>query len=59
MAYIDEGAGDTILFLHGNPTSSFIWRNIIPHLTKQARCVAAGRVVLIVLKILEFHMRRR
>jgi haloalkane dehalogenase len=40
MAYIDEGAGDTILFLHGNPTSSFIWRNIIPHLTKQARCVA-------------------
>jgi haloalkane dehalogenase len=40
MAYIDEGVGQTILFLHGNPTSSFIWRNIIPHLTSLARCIA-------------------
>lgn len=30
--YIDEGAGDPILFLHGNPTSSYLWRNINPHL---------------------------
>jgi len=40
MAYIDEGGGDPIVFLHGNPTSSYLWRNIIPHLTDQGRCVA-------------------
>ena len=33
MHYIDEGSGDPILFLHGNPTSSYLWRNIIPYLT--------------------------
>lgn len=38
--YIDEGKGEPILFLHGNPTSSYIWRNIIPHLTDIARCIA-------------------
>ena len=38
--YIDEGQGDPILFLHGNPTSSYLWRNIIPHLTDHARCIA-------------------
>ncbi|NND84132.1 MAG: haloalkane dehalogenase, partial [Acidimicrobiia bacterium] len=31
MAYIDEGEGDPIVFLHGNPTSSFLWRSIWPH----------------------------
>ncbi|MEN8198268.1 MAG: alpha/beta fold hydrolase, partial [Pseudomonadota bacterium] len=36
MAYIDEGAGPVVLFLHGNPTSSYLWRNVIPHV------VAAG-----------------
>jgi haloalkane dehalogenase len=40
VAYIDEGAGDTILLLHGNPASSYIWRNILPHLTGLGRCVA-------------------
>jgi haloalkane dehalogenase len=40
MHYIDEGAGDPILFLHGNPTSSYLWRNIIPHLTALGRCIA-------------------
>jgi len=40
MAYVDEGEGDPILFLHGNPTSSFLWRNIIPHLSDKARCIA-------------------
>ena len=40
MHYIDEGEGDPILFLHGNPTSSYLWRNIIPHVTGQARVVA-------------------
>ncbi|HDK81099.1 MAG TPA: haloalkane dehalogenase, partial [Nitrospirae bacterium] len=38
--YIDEGQGNPILFLHGNPTSSYLWRNIIPHLTPHARCIA-------------------
>ena len=40
MAYIDEGQGDTILLLHGNPASSYIWRNIIPYLSGSARCIA-------------------
>lgn len=40
MAYVDEGAGDPIVFLHGNPTSSYLWRNIIPYLTDLGRCVA-------------------
>lgn len=40
MHYIDEGAGEPVLFLHGNPTSSYLWRNIIPHLTPHARCIA-------------------
>jgi haloalkane dehalogenase len=33
MAYVDEGEGQVVLFLHGNPTSSYLWRNIIPHVT--------------------------
>lgn len=40
MHYVDEGEGDPVLFLHGNPTSSYLWRNIIPHLTPHARCIA-------------------
>ena len=40
MHYIEEGSGDPILFLHGNPTSSYLWRNIIPHLTPHGRCIA-------------------
>lgn len=38
--YIDEGQGPTFLFLHGNPTSSYLWRNIIPHITPLGRAVA-------------------
>ena len=38
--YIEEGEGEPILFLHGNPTSNYLWRNIIPYLTKQGRCIA-------------------
>jgi haloalkane dehalogenase len=37
MHYVDEGAGEPILFLHGNPESSYVWRNIIPHLTALGR----------------------
>jgi haloalkane dehalogenase len=40
MAYVDIGQGDPIVFLHGNPTSSYLWRNIIPHLAPHARCLA-------------------
>ncbi len=40
MAYVDVGAGDPIVFLHGNPTSSYLWRNIIPHLEVHGRCLA-------------------
>jgi haloalkane dehalogenase len=38
--YIDEGSGDPILFLHGNPTSNYLWRNIIPYLIPYGRCIA-------------------
>lgn len=40
MAYIDEGDGDPIVFLHGNPTSSYLWRNIMPHLEGCGRLIA-------------------
>jgi len=40
MHYIDESKGDPILFLHGNPAWSYLWRNVIPHLTSSGRCIA-------------------
>jgi haloalkane dehalogenase len=40
MAYVEAGSGDPIVFLHGNPTSSYLWRNIMPHLESQGRCLA-------------------
>lgn len=40
MHYIEKGTGDPILFLHGNPTSSYLWRNIIPHVAHLGRCIA-------------------
>src|SRR4051794_34068578 len=40
MAYVDVGAGDPIVFLHGNPTPSHLWRNVIPHLLPFGRCPA-------------------
>lgn len=40
MAYVDTGAGDPMVFLHGNPTSSYLWRNVMPHLERLARCLA-------------------
>lgn len=40
MAYVDTGAGDPIVFLHGNPTSSYLWRNVIPQVEGLARCLA-------------------
>ena len=40
MHYVEAGAGDPVLFLHGNPTSCYLWRNVMPHLAGDARCVA-------------------
>src|SRR5579872_4243269 len=40
MAYVEVGEGDPIVFLHGNPTSSYLWRNVIPHLEAAGRCIA-------------------
>jgi haloalkane dehalogenase len=40
MAYVEVGQGDPIVFLHGNPTSSYLWRNVLPHLEPLGRCIA-------------------
>ena len=40
MAYVEVGEGDPIVFLHGNPTSSFLWRNVIPYVADAYRCIA-------------------
>src|SRR5437870_3467664 len=40
MAYVEVGQGDPIVLLHGNPTSSYLWRNVLPHLEPLGRCVA-------------------
>lgn len=40
MAYVEVGSGDPIVFLHGNPSSSYLWRNVIPYLEPLGRCLA-------------------
>lgn len=40
MAYVDQGRGRAILFLHGNPTSSYLWRNVLPHVAPFGHCLA-------------------
>ena len=40
MAYVEVGQGDPILLLHGNPTSSYLWRNVLPYLQPLGRCIA-------------------
>ena len=40
MAYVETGSGDPVVLLHGNPTSSYLWRNVIPHLEERWRCIA-------------------
>src|SRR5262245_7411886 len=40
MSYVDEGRGDPVVFLHGNPTWSYLWRNVIPHVSGVGRCIA-------------------
>ncbi|HTI76020.1 MAG TPA: haloalkane dehalogenase [Mycobacterium sp.] len=44
MAYIDEGQGDAIVFQHGNPTSSYLWRNVMPHLEGYGRLIACDLI---------------
>jgi haloalkane dehalogenase len=44
MHYIDEGEGDPILFIHGNPTSSYLWRNIIPYMEPYGRAIAVDLI---------------
>jgi haloalkane dehalogenase len=44
MAYAEMGDGDPIVFQHGNPTSSYLWRNIMPHLADQGRCIAVDLI---------------
>lgn len=44
MHYVESGEGDPILFLHGNPTSSYLWRNVIPHVSGQGRAIAVDLI---------------
>ena len=44
MAVIDEGEGDAIVFQHGNPTSSYLWRNVMPHCRGLGRLVACDLI---------------
>ena len=44
MAYVEMGEGDPIVFQHGNPTSSYLWRNVMPHLADQGRCIAVDLI---------------
>jgi len=44
MHYVEQGGGVPVLFLHGNPTSSYLWRNVIPHVAAVARCIAVDLI---------------
>ena len=44
VSYVDTGAGEPVVFLHGNPTSSYLWRNVIPHVEGLGRCLAPDLV---------------
>ncbi len=44
MAYVEMGGGDPVVFLHGNPTSSYLWRNVMPHVAPLARCIAVDLI---------------
>ena len=46
LAYIDQGEGDPIVFIHGNPTSSYLWRNIIPHVAHLGRIIAPDLICM-------------
>ena len=44
MAYLESGAGDVVLFVHGNPSSSYLWRNVMPYATKSHRTIAVDLI---------------
>lgn len=44
MAYVEHGAGDPVIFLHGNATSSYMWRNIMPHMEGMGRLIALDNI---------------
>jgi hypothetical protein len=44
ISFVDAGEGVPIVFLHGNPTSSYLWRNVIPHTLTLGRCLAPDLV---------------
>lgn len=44
MAYVEAGVGDPIVFQHGNPTSSYLWRNVMPRLAEMGRCIAVDLI---------------
>lgn len=44
MHYLEVGAGDPIVFVHGNPTSSYLWRNVLPHAAGLGRCIAVDLI---------------
>src|SRR5271170_2262148 len=44
VAYVDTGSGSPVVFLHGNPTSSYLWRNVIPYAQGLGRCLAPDLV---------------
>ncbi|MEO1203886.1 MAG: alpha/beta fold hydrolase, partial [Pseudomonadota bacterium] len=44
IAYAEMGSGDAIVFQHGNPTSSYLWRNIMPALAGRGRCIAVDLI---------------
>lgn len=46
MAYVDEGTGEPIVFLHGNPTSIYLWRNVMPYLEGKGRLIAIDMIGL-------------
>ena len=45
MAYVERGGGHPIVFLHGNPTSSFLWRNVLPHVEASGRRLIAPNLI--------------
>src|SRR5271167_4076590 len=44
MAYVEAGSGDAIVFQHGNPTSSYLWRNVMPHCERLGRLIACDLI---------------
>lgn len=44
MHYVEQGAGDPVLFIHGNPTSAYLWRNVMPYASRQGRAIAVDLV---------------